>query len=88
MPATTTLLAFKALALGMVLTPGPNMIYILDRPRRLSRNNGEPIKPLMASIRTSDQRIVIAIEFTLAKNYTTPTCGVVASGSMSICNNL
>ena len=31
MPATTTLLAFAALALGMVLTPGPNMIYLISR---------------------------------------------------------
>ena len=31
MPATTTLLAFSALALGMVLTPGPNMIYLISR---------------------------------------------------------
>jgi threonine/homoserine/homoserine lactone efflux protein len=29
--ATTTLLAFAALALGMVLTPGPNMIYLISR---------------------------------------------------------
>lgn len=31
MPAATTLLAFSALALGMVLTPGPNMIYLISR---------------------------------------------------------
>lgn len=31
MPNTTTLIAFAAVALGMVLTPGPNMIYLLSR---------------------------------------------------------
>ncbi|MDI1345004.1 MAG: LysE family translocator [Pseudolabrys sp.] len=31
MPSTTTLLAFAALAVGMVLTPGPNMIYMISR---------------------------------------------------------
>ena len=31
MPATTTLLAYFAFALGMVLTPGPNMIYLVSR---------------------------------------------------------
>lgn len=31
MPSTTTLLGFAALALGMVLTPGPNMIYLISR---------------------------------------------------------
>jgi threonine/homoserine/homoserine lactone efflux protein len=31
MPTTTTLLAFAALAVGMVLTPGPNMIYMISR---------------------------------------------------------
>ena len=31
MPATATLLGFAALALGMVLTPGPNMIYLISR---------------------------------------------------------
>lgn len=31
MPATTTLLAFAALAFGLVLTPGPNMIYLISR---------------------------------------------------------
>lgn len=31
MPETTTLLAFAAVALGMVLTPGPNMIYLISR---------------------------------------------------------
>jgi threonine/homoserine/homoserine lactone efflux protein len=31
MPTTATLLAFAALAVGMVLTPGPNMIYMISR---------------------------------------------------------
>lgn len=31
MPESGTLLAFAALALGMVLTPGPNMIYLISR---------------------------------------------------------
>jgi threonine/homoserine/homoserine lactone efflux protein len=31
MPAATTLLAFALVALGMVLTPGPNMIYLISR---------------------------------------------------------
>ena len=31
MPATSTLLAFGLIALGMVLTPGPNMIYLVSR---------------------------------------------------------
>lgn len=31
MPSATNLLAFAAVALGMVLTPGPNMIYLLSR---------------------------------------------------------
>ncbi|HTV68368.1 MAG TPA: LysE family translocator [Rhizobiaceae bacterium] len=31
MPDTTSLLAFAAIALGMVLTPGPNMIYLISR---------------------------------------------------------
>lgn len=31
MPDLTTLLAFAAVALGMVLTPGPNMIYLISR---------------------------------------------------------
>lgn len=31
MPTATTLLAFAALAVGMVLTPGPNMIYMISR---------------------------------------------------------
>lgn len=31
MPTTATLLAFAALAITMVLTPGPNMIYMISR---------------------------------------------------------
>jgi threonine/homoserine/homoserine lactone efflux protein len=31
MPDTTTLLAFALVSLGMVLTPGPNMIYLISR---------------------------------------------------------
>lgn len=31
MPSTATLLAFAAVALGMVLTPGPNMLYLISR---------------------------------------------------------
>ena len=31
MPTTTNLLAFAAVSLGMVLTPGPNMIYLISR---------------------------------------------------------
>jgi threonine/homoserine/homoserine lactone efflux protein len=31
MPDTTSLLAFALIALGMVLTPGPNMIYLISR---------------------------------------------------------
>lgn len=31
MPTATTLLAFALVALGMVLTPGPNMIYLISR---------------------------------------------------------
>jgi threonine/homoserine/homoserine lactone efflux protein len=31
MPGPDTLLAFAAIALGMVLTPGPNMIYLISR---------------------------------------------------------
>jgi threonine/homoserine/homoserine lactone efflux protein len=30
-PEPVTLLAFAALALGMVLTPGPNMVYLISR---------------------------------------------------------
>ena len=31
MPELDNLLAFAAIALGMVLTPGPNMIYLISR---------------------------------------------------------
>jgi threonine/homoserine/homoserine lactone efflux protein len=31
MPSTTALLAFALVSLGMVLTPGPNMIYLISR---------------------------------------------------------
>ncbi len=31
MPAATTLVTFSLVALGMVLTPGPNMIYLISR---------------------------------------------------------
>ncbi|MCA0317020.1 MAG: LysE family translocator [Proteobacteria bacterium] len=31
MPDTASLIAFAAIALGMVLTPGPNMIYLVSR---------------------------------------------------------
>jgi threonine/homoserine/homoserine lactone efflux protein len=31
MPDATSLVAFAAIALGMVLTPGPNMIYLISR---------------------------------------------------------
>ncbi len=31
MPTTSTLLAFGAICLGMVLTPGPNMLYLVSR---------------------------------------------------------
>jgi threonine/homoserine/homoserine lactone efflux protein len=31
MPEMTSLLTFAAIALGMVLTPGPNMIYLISR---------------------------------------------------------
>ncbi len=31
MPELSNLLAFAAVALGMVLTPGPNMVYLISR---------------------------------------------------------
>jgi threonine/homoserine/homoserine lactone efflux protein len=31
MPEITSLLAFSFIALGMVLTPGPNMVYLISR---------------------------------------------------------
>ncbi len=32
MPELTSLLTFAAIALGMVLTPGPNMVYLICGP--------------------------------------------------------
>lgn len=40
MPAHTTLLAFAALAFGLVLTPGPNMIYLISRAIGQGRTAG------------------------------------------------
>lgn len=40
MPDLTTLLAFAALALGMVLTPGPNMLYLVSRSISQGRGAG------------------------------------------------
>jgi len=40
MPAPTTLLAFAALAFGLVLTPGPNMIYLISRAIGQGRTAG------------------------------------------------
>ncbi len=31
MPDIASLIAFAAIALGMVLTPGPNMVYLVSR---------------------------------------------------------
>ncbi|TXN63938.1 LysE family translocator, partial [Methylobacterium sp. WL30] len=31
MPEITNLLAFALVSLGMVLTPGPNMVYLVSR---------------------------------------------------------
>lgn len=31
MPTLPTLIAFGLVSLGMVLTPGPNMIYVISR---------------------------------------------------------
>lgn len=31
MPETASLFAFALIALGMVLTPGPNMVYLISR---------------------------------------------------------
>src|ERR1700760_4410554 len=31
MPATSSLLGFALISLGLVLTPGPNMIYLISR---------------------------------------------------------
>ena len=40
MPNLTSLLAFAAIALGMVLTPGPNMIYLISRSICQGRSAG------------------------------------------------
>lgn len=40
MPQSTALLAFGAVALGMVLTPGPNMIYLISRSISQGRGAG------------------------------------------------
>lgn len=40
MPEPATLLAFAALALGMVLTPGPNMVYLISRSLCQGRTAG------------------------------------------------
>lgn len=40
MPAVTTLLAFALISLGMVLTPGPNMIYLISRSLCQGRRAG------------------------------------------------
>jgi threonine/homoserine/homoserine lactone efflux protein len=39
-PAVTTLLAFGLVSLGMVLTPGPNMIYLISRSLCQGRRAG------------------------------------------------
>jgi threonine/homoserine/homoserine lactone efflux protein len=40
MPTTTALLAFALVSLGMVLTPGPNMIYLISRSISQGRKAG------------------------------------------------
>ncbi|MGQ7934794.1 LysE family translocator [Paraburkholderia sp. D1E] len=40
MPAVTTMLAFALVSLGMVLTPGPNMIYLISRSLCQGRRAG------------------------------------------------
>lgn len=40
MPELSTLLAFAALSLGMVLTPGPNMVYLVSRSISQGRRAG------------------------------------------------
>ena len=40
MPETTTLITFSLIALGMVLTPGPNMIYLISRSIAQGRGAG------------------------------------------------
>ena len=40
MPHFTSLLGFALVSLGMVLTPGPNMIYLISRSITQGRNAG------------------------------------------------
>ena len=40
MPEITSLIAFAAIALGMVLTPGPNMVYLVSRSISQGRTAG------------------------------------------------
>ncbi|NYZ13578.1 LysE family translocator [Azospirillum sp. RWY-5-1] len=40
MPTSTTILAFALVALGMVLTPGPNMVYLVSRSICQNRRAG------------------------------------------------
>lgn len=40
MPETTSLLAFALIAFGMVLTPGPNMVYLISRSISQGRTAG------------------------------------------------
>ena len=40
MPETSKLLAFALLSLGMALTPGPNMIYLISRSLSQGRAAG------------------------------------------------
>lgn len=40
MPSSTALLAFALVSLGMVLTPGPNMIYLISRSISQGRTAG------------------------------------------------
>ena len=40
MPETANLIAFAAIALGMVLTPGPNMVYLISRSISQGRKAG------------------------------------------------
>ena len=40
MPDLASLIAFAAIALGMVLTPGPNMVYLVSRSISQGRTAG------------------------------------------------
>lgn len=40
MPSFTALLAFALVSLGMVLTPGPNMVYLISRSIGQGRGAG------------------------------------------------